>query len=332
MKIRAFITHKLKENYADCQDRFGVNPDAKSIAVSDGMSQSWQQKIWAQILVDKYINSDWHPSKENIEPLCIQWRKDVISSINKSKEINAPESIIYRNERNLSNGSSAGATFVGVRFQCKEWEGTVLGDSCLIEWDGQSATFHTSQEVECFDNQPDYFDSDFSKKGKGIPKNISGELKKGTVLFIVSDPFSDFLFEHNKQNDIAKYLEELRNISSHEKFEELVDAWRNSGMHNDDTTLVIVENDGKDDFSIDHEDKIVDLIRDEKKEEEESNSKDRNCTIGGILDESKDNTASGLISEIIAIFKKVKKVKLKNKHFLNDALHELLEKYEIAKK
>lgn len=329
MEIRAFITHKLKEYYVDCQDRFCVNPGTKSIAVSDGMSQSWHQKIWAQILVDRYINSDWQPSRENIEPLCIQWRTEVISFINELKANNAPESLIYRNERNLSNGSSAGATFVGVRFECKEWKGTVLGDSCLIEWNGQNAIFHTSQEVECFDNQPDYFDSDFSKKGKGIPKDISGELKNGTVLFLVSDPFSDFLFEHNKQNDVAKYLEELRNISSHEKFEALVEAWRNLGMHNDDTTLVIVENDGKDEFSINHEDKIDDLIRDEKGEEEKSKSKDRNCTIGEILDEREDNTTSGLINEIIAIFKKVK---LKRKHFLIKALHELLEKYDIVKK
>ena len=40
MKIRAFITHKKTEHFQDCQDRFCVNADTKSAAVSDGMSQS----------------------------------------------------------------------------------------------------------------------------------------------------------------------------------------------------------------------------------------------------------------------------------------------------
>ena len=40
MKIRAFITHKLREHYSECQDRFCINSDNHAIAVSDGMSQS----------------------------------------------------------------------------------------------------------------------------------------------------------------------------------------------------------------------------------------------------------------------------------------------------
>ena len=52
MRIKAFITHKDKERFSDCQDRFRVNKDTKSIALADGMSQSIFQKIWAQLLVD----------------------------------------------------------------------------------------------------------------------------------------------------------------------------------------------------------------------------------------------------------------------------------------
>ena len=70
MKIKAFITHKEAELFADCQDRFGINQDTKSISVSDGMGSTWQQKIWAQILVDTFINStEWQPTIESIKPL-----------------------------------------------------------------------------------------------------------------------------------------------------------------------------------------------------------------------------------------------------------------------
>ena len=105
------------------------------------------------------------------------------------------------------------------------------------------------------------------KQGKGTPKDISGTLEKGCYLLLVSDPFSDFLFEHNKQGDVAMYMQQLLKLSSHDEFEILVDEWRKAGMHDDDTTLVIVEPDDSDDFSIE-QDKIDDinkLIEEEKK-------------------------------------------------------------------
>ena len=74
MKIRAFITHKIKEEFADCQDRFSINPDTKSIAVSDGMGSTWQQKIWAQLLVETFTNSkEWSPNKLAVKELCSKY-------------------------------------------------------------------------------------------------------------------------------------------------------------------------------------------------------------------------------------------------------------------
>ena len=279
MKIKGFITHKLKENFTDCQDRFCVNAATKSIAVSDGMSQSWQQKIWAQLLVEKYVDdNDWQPNNDTIKPLCIQWRERVVEFIKHLKTSGAPLNLIYRNERNLAEGRSAGATFVGIRFNGKKWEGHVLGDSCLIEWNGDDATFYTSQNVDSFDNHPDYFDSNSLNEGKGTPICRSGVLENNTCLLLVSDPFSDFLFEHEKQGDITEYMQQLLEISTHDEFETLVDEWRKAGMHNDDTTLVIVEPDGFDDFSIDNNvlddinifiDKEKKLAEENKKEEAE---------------------------------------------------------------
>lgn len=265
MVIRAFITHKQAELFADCQDRFGVNTDTKSVAVADGMGATWQQKIWAQLLVDTYTDStDWCPSNETIKPLCQTWRSKVADFIQSLKETNAPENMIYRNERNFAEGRSAGATFVGIRFNGNEWIGCVLGDSCLIEWDGNDVKFNTSQNSETFDSWPDYFDSDASKAGKGIPKPIDGILAEGKYLLLVSDPFSEFLLKHSKRGNIAKYVQQLLSLASHDDFEALVDKWRKEGMHNDDTTLVIVEYDKSENFIITHKDNIVEEIEKEK--------------------------------------------------------------------
>lgn len=318
MIIRAFITHKLKENYADCQDRFGINTDTKSIAVSDGMGSTWQQKIWAQLLVDTFTKSNkWLPTHETIKPLCKIWHKTVESFIQNLRDTNAPANIIYRNERNLAEGKSAGATIVGIRFDKNRWKGSVLGDSCLIEWDGSNAKFHTSQDVEEFDSYPDYYDSDELKQGKGIPKAISGTLDKGRYLFLVSDPFSDFLFEHNKQGDVAVYMQQLLKLSSHEEFETLVDEWRKAEMHNDDTTLVIVEHDDSDVFSIDKDkiDDINNLIDKEKKLIEEKKKEEEEEQIFAPI--SNDSTESKTIENVTGKEDKQESISVEQKELLS---------------
>jgi len=274
MKIRAFITQKIKEEIRDCQDRFSINGETNSIAVSDGMGSTWQQKIWAQLLVDTFTkNPEWVPNKESVKELSPQWRIQVKNFIEDLKAQNAPQNIIIRNENCLAEGRSAGATFVGIRFKGFKWEGDVLGDSCLIEWNGKEAVFHSSQTIDKFDNYPDYFDSNAFKDGKGVPKPIGGNLSKGTKLLLVSDPFSDFLLEHDKKKDIAEYINMLLAISSHDEFVEIVDEWRKAGMHNDDTTLIIVEHDDDTSFNVAHIDCLSEMIEAEKakQEEEESN-------------------------------------------------------------
>ena len=353
MVIRAFITHKKAEVFADCQDRFGVNNDTKSIAVSDGMGSTWQQKIWAQLLVDTFTESkDWLPNADSIKPLCSTWKEKVENFIQQLKETNAPKYLTIMNERSLYLlRRSAGATFVGIRFNGKEWSGSVLGDSCLIEWDGNETMFYSSQDVDTFDSYPDYFDSDVSKEGKGTPKPIKGILSGGKCLLLVSDPFSDFLLEHKKQSNEGEYISQLLAVSSHEDFETLVAKWREEGMHNDDTTLVVVENDGTDEFSIvalDDLDTLIekDKLEKEKKQEinideqivfqkeqgkEESETPtDSNCTPTPV---ETNLIIKELINELERYRNSLEKKRLRNWwSLIKKAIKEVLSRYVIYKK
>lgn len=263
MKIHAFITHKKAEHFKDCQDRFSINCDTKSVAVSDGMSQSWQQKIWAELLVNTFCNKEcWVPNLASVRELSPIWKEKVEKYIQELKDNNAKESLIYRNERNLAEGKSAGATFVGVRFNGNNWECDVLGDSCLVAKIDNKYEFITSQDIEKFDNHPDYYDSDCKKQGRGKLKNREGLLSQSNpFVFLVSDPFSDFLLEHNKKGDIEEYAKQLLSITNHEAFEKLVADWRSIGMHNDDSTLVIIEYDGSEEWNIIYQDNLSELIQ-----------------------------------------------------------------------
>lgn len=272
MNIRAFITHKKAETFSDCQDRFSINSDTKSVAVSDGMSQSFFQKIWAENLVDAFVNNPrWNlygeQCKEILKELQGKWLEKVLDRIEEQKHDGTKENIIYRNEKFVAQGKSAGATLVGVRFVGANWHCQVLGDSCLIEIkDEEIVQVCTSQEGDEFDNFPDHFDSNPKQSGKGKAKEFKGTLETDSVLLLVSDPFSDFLNEQRKKGSVKELVDALLNIGTHEEFEKLVSDWRTiKGMHNDDSTLVVIRNDGNVDFNVAYEDSLKKLEQNDSK-------------------------------------------------------------------
>ena len=114
MLVSAFITHKKAERFSDCQDRFSVKPGTKSIAVSDGMSQSIFQKYWAQILADKYTETaDWVPNLESVRELSPSWDARVSRYLEEEEQAGRNP---WRAKGSIARGLSAGATIFGVRF------------------------------------------------------------------------------------------------------------------------------------------------------------------------------------------------------------------------
>lgn len=284
MKIRAFITHKKAETYKDCQDRFCINPETKSMAVSDGVSQSIFPGIWANMLVCEYTNKNWCPNHENAKELAKEWRSQVEDILEAKKQKG-------ENTRNLVNalavGKAAGATIVGLRFKNEfHWCCDVLGDSCLIQINNDNSIMeiYSSQSGE-FDSHPDYFDSNEKLSGRGEPKTNEGNLGKGEKLLLVSDPFSDFLFKAKKNKEDIGYVEELLKVDDHDSFCSLVDDFREKGMHNDDSTLIIIEYDGNEEFYVSYQDKIEKLQKEQEiisveghSPEQECESTKNNCT------------------------------------------------------
>ena len=87
MRARGFIVPKACEQAADCQDRFSINAATGSVAVCDGMSQSFFPKYWAEILASRYTaDRDWFPSPENTAALSSLWRERVEGRLARFRE------------------------------------------------------------------------------------------------------------------------------------------------------------------------------------------------------------------------------------------------------
>ena len=275
MKIRAYITHKKAETYKDCQDRFCINPETKSLAVSDGVSQSIFPSIWAEMLVKEYANKDWYPNHESAKELAIDWHSKV-------NDILADKKQRGENTRNLENalntGKAAGATIVGLRFKDdSHWCYDVLGDSCLVQINKDNTIKEiNSSQSGAFDSHPDYFDSNEKISGRGETKTDRGEFTTGEKLLLVSDPFSEFLLKAKENKEDIGYIENILEVDSHDSFCFLVDDFRNKGMHNDDSTLIIIEYDGKEEFNIDYQDDIEELKEQELHNDQNTKSIENN--------------------------------------------------------
>ena len=294
MKIRAFITHKLREHYSECQDRFCISSDSHAIAVSDGMSQSVFPDYWAEILSYSYAKNG-HCTNEDRKKLCGVWLKKVEDFISAERS-NGKNPWRLQNCIDAQNG--AGATLCGIQFiDAEKWIGHVLGDTCIIEVDitGKEPIKILTSEKKAFDSYPDYYESFPNKVGRGQIKEFTGKLSEGHCLLLVSDPFSEFFSNHKEH--CSQWLRRILELKGHEDYCSLVDDWRHEGLHNDDSTLCIIEPDGSMDFNIEQEDDITSLIEKEVSHAENNNvtmSTNESSTIVLLSDELKNTDKTNL--------------------------------------
>lgn len=263
MIIKAFIYHKRAEKYSDCQDCFGINSQNNRIAVSDGMSQSIFPQWWAKLLVEHYLQNGHIP--QNILPLQKKWQEMLLGEIQRREEeaITNPKRDPWRLKNLLAEKSGAGATLCGLTLGDKEWTCECLGDSCVITINPDyTLNIHTSQ-VGAFGNHPDYFDSFGDGRGVPISKAISQD---ALAILMVTDPFAELFQLHENNHDFIKArLDELQNLTSHKSFTELVERWRDEyGMHNDDSTLILITNCTEYRINIAHADDLDWLCKDER--------------------------------------------------------------------
>lgn len=235
MDIKAYIHHKRAEKYCDCQDCFGIDTQNNRIAISDGMSQSIFPQWWAKILVDAYLQTGIIPY-ESILPYQKEWQKMVQNEINR-QETEGKNPWLLKDI--FAERSGAGATLCGIEWNKNGWTCQCLGDSCLIIiTDDCSIEIVTSQKGR-FNNHPDYLDS--FDKGRGIPITEKGNFNLKAIL-LVSDPFAELFQSHQSDTKfINERLNEIDHLSDHTSFVTLVENWRDKyNLHNDDSTLVIL--------------------------------------------------------------------------------------------
>jgi hypothetical protein len=242
ISIKGFIYHKTAERFIDCFDRYGINENTNKFAVSDGVSKSFFPDIWAELLVEFFLKTVGHINIADIDSyksIQNEWTKRV------SEIVTRPNQKYY--VRNFFiQGRPAAATFVGLYFFREDntfkWEAIALGDSFLffvpsdvknLSVDFDKVIYLSSKSDFEFNNFPDFFDSR-SIINKGKIKHKRKDLFGGT-FYLMTDALAEWF--------IAEKQEAFRVISeweTQEKFEKSINELRINNLHNDDSTILII--------------------------------------------------------------------------------------------
>lgn len=238
ISIKGFISPKEAELFYDCADRYAINQEHNKFAISDGVSKSFFPKVWAEALVNNWVEKEWESDENYIEYCQRDWLRKVTEIVNK------PETKWFT--RNAFNRKEAGlATFVGLQFYEKSkkwyWKANALGDSFLFfvpsnlkDFETEVLKLSSKSEPIVFDNFPDYLSSIGNKHhGKKQPK---GEVLTEGTFFLMTDALAEW-FINEQKNAIHK----TEVWQSQLDFERFISEERLSKLGNDDSAILIIK-------------------------------------------------------------------------------------------
>ncbi|MDR1407187.1 MAG: protein phosphatase 2C domain-containing protein [Tannerella sp.] len=252
-KISTFITHKMAESMADCQDAYAIHAGNRAVAIADGVSESLFPKVWAEILTASFVSDGAFrlDADEKVARARAQWRRFFVDRVESRMAEDSPLS--WYLERCLAEEKSAGSTLVGIRATDGGVDYEALGDSCLVAVrDGCIESLITSMpDGEAFGNQPDYIDSHPAHGMRGTPRTGALAMSPGDKLFLATDALAErFDAERAAPDRGRSFVEAIDRLRTACDFEQFVHALRRDGMADDDTTLVCIEWEHSPDFHI----------------------------------------------------------------------------------
>lgn len=280
INITGFIYHKAAEDFSDCFDRYAINQEKNKFSISDGVSKSFFPGIWAELLVNTYVNTSESINFDSPE-LLLKLQKEWLEKV--TKIVNKPDQKYFVRNR-FNQGGAAAATFVGLSFNADEngiykWESYALGDSFLFfvpdlaenlddNFEGKIDYLSSKKTFE-FDNYPDFFESR-NQNHKGKSQRKEGQLQSG-IFYLMTDALAEWFI---KEKENAR--QEINNWKNQDDFERRIEELRKSNLlNNDDSAILIIriEDDKKEKITYDLSNsisKIDKLIIEENLKQEQS--------------------------------------------------------------
>jgi serine/threonine protein phosphatase PrpC len=240
MSIKVFQLHKPESSaFKEIQDRLNISKDRKVIALADGTTQGHQSELWAQHLVDEFVNNPVFTLKgftKFIAKISENFNKQSKPDNNE----NTSKSVEWLIKQKKEEGSSAAFLALSLE-KNNSYKAICYGDSRLfLIKDGKlKDTFPSKQRNTFINTDFKHFkvENIFTKTGKIID---------GDRLLLVSDSIGDYF-----QKNVRVNSKKLCSLSSFEEFKIFVESsFESNKMEMDDITIINIHLDSDNNIDI----------------------------------------------------------------------------------
>ena len=238
MKIKTLQIHKRSVNgFSDIQDKYYYNREKGVFAISDGATQGFKSEIWAEILVNNFVQ---HPEFE-VEKLLIDLEKYAQDFSEIKFEPNPNSALRMLELRKIADGSYA--TFIGIEVGKDTLKYISSGDVCgfVKTIDGlQSFPFSNVEEL---DRDKGFLSTTRLLNHQVKPEQFrSGKLsiKENDKIILMTDAVARLTLRDNNIIDKILHLEDFESFKDY-----IISEWEAKRLEEDDITICVIEPNAK---------------------------------------------------------------------------------------
>lgn len=238
LQTRQLLLPKLGHDASECEDAIALDIDRCRFAVTDGATEAFDARNWAQRLAQHWVKNESIRTAEEFREWVTAEGRELHDSWNGL-------SLSWYSEEKARTGSFA--AFAGLELDLEtespSWHAIALGDTCLLHCRrGALLKSLPLSHSETFNSNPVLVASDSSLHENMMQSLVidSGSCESGDVLLLMSDGVAAWYLQRLETNDLdpdefisAKQDEELRRFFDEERL-----AGR---IRNDDIALLRIE-------------------------------------------------------------------------------------------
>lgn len=238
MKIKTLQIHKCSvSGFSDIQDKYCYSEEKGVIAISDGATQGFKSEIWAEMLVNNFVQN---PEFE-IEKFLIDLEKYAQDFSEIEFEPNPNPALRMLELRKIADGSYA--TFMGIEVREDTLRYVSSGDVCgfVKTTDGlQSFPFSNVEEL---DKDKGFLSTTRLLNHQVKPEQFrSGKLsiKENDKIILMTDAVARLTLRDNNIIDKILHLEDFESFKDY-----IISEWEAKRLEEDDITICVIEPDAK---------------------------------------------------------------------------------------
>ena len=238
LRLRQLLLPKLGQEACECEDVIAIDTETNRFAVSDGATEAFDARNWAERLALHWVERQSTLTRE-------EFRNWVAAEGRELHDSWSNLTLSWYSEEKAQTGSFA--AFVGVELDLRpelpSWRAIALGDACLMHCrNGALVKSLPVVRSQCFHAAPILVASDASLHETSMQSVVtdSGTCEDNDVLLMMSDAAAAWCLQRLESNDLTPI--DLLRASSTEETNRFFDEERLAGrIRNDDIAMVRIE-------------------------------------------------------------------------------------------